>query len=289
MDTAQRCDRQDALDLLPVLDRRRPRRVPPHGQPHSRQADVVHEREEGGAAVRRAERVFVRDADREPCLGRPTSASRAGESKGDSKPLHPSSFARRGGSRCPSLERGAVRLDAWRRRSGSTASAGSGATSTGRGWRRARASRSSPSTTWRRRTCSRTCSSTTRRTASLDQRGRATRRTRSRSTATPFRVLSERDASALPWKEMGVDVVVESTGLFTDREGASQHLDRRRGEGRHLRARHGPGHHDRPRRQRRHSTTPTSTTSSRTPRARRTRSGRWRRSCSTPSGSSRAS
>ena len=39
-----------------------------------------------------------------------------------------------------------------------------------------------------------------------------------------FRVLSERDASALPWKEMGVDVVVESTGLFTDREGASQHL-----------------------------------------------------------------
>src|SRR6266550_6952451 len=39
-----------------------------------------------------------------------------------------------------------------------------------------------------------------------------------------FRVLSERDAAALPWKEMGVDVVVESTGLFTDREGASQHL-----------------------------------------------------------------
>ena len=39
-----------------------------------------------------------------------------------------------------------------------------------------------------------------------------------------FRVLSERDASALPWKDMGVDVVVESTGLFTDREGASQHI-----------------------------------------------------------------
>jgi glyceraldehyde 3-phosphate dehydrogenase len=39
-----------------------------------------------------------------------------------------------------------------------------------------------------------------------------------------FRVLSERDASALPWKEMGVEVAVESTGLFTDREGASQHL-----------------------------------------------------------------
>src|SRR5437867_1607025 len=39
-----------------------------------------------------------------------------------------------------------------------------------------------------------------------------------------FRVLSERDASALPWKEMGVDVVVESTDLFTDHKNASQHL-----------------------------------------------------------------
>jgi glyceraldehyde 3-phosphate dehydrogenase (phosphorylating) len=39
-----------------------------------------------------------------------------------------------------------------------------------------------------------------------------------------FKVLSERDPTALPWQEMGVDVVVESTGLFTDREGASQHL-----------------------------------------------------------------
>jgi glyceraldehyde 3-phosphate dehydrogenase len=40
-----------------------------------------------------------------------------------------------------------------------------------------------------------------------------------------LKVLSERDPAALPWKEMDVDVVVESTGLFTDREGASQHLD----------------------------------------------------------------
>jgi glyceraldehyde 3-phosphate dehydrogenase len=37
-------------------------------------------------------------------------------------------------------------------------------------------------------------------------------------------VLSEREPSALPWKDLGVDVVVESTGLFTDREAASQHL-----------------------------------------------------------------
>jgi glyceraldehyde 3-phosphate dehydrogenase len=39
-----------------------------------------------------------------------------------------------------------------------------------------------------------------------------------------FKVLSERDPTALPWQELGVDVVVESTGLFADREGASQHL-----------------------------------------------------------------
>ena len=38
------------------------------------------------------------------------------------------------------------------------------------------------------------------------------------------KVLSEREPTALPWKDMDVDVVVESTGLFTDRDGASQHL-----------------------------------------------------------------
>jgi glyceraldehyde 3-phosphate dehydrogenase len=39
-----------------------------------------------------------------------------------------------------------------------------------------------------------------------------------------FKVLAEREPSKLPWKDLGVDVVVESTGLFTDRDGASQHL-----------------------------------------------------------------
>jgi glyceraldehyde 3-phosphate dehydrogenase len=38
------------------------------------------------------------------------------------------------------------------------------------------------------------------------------------------RVLAERDPAALPWAELGVDVVIESTGLFTDRENASKHL-----------------------------------------------------------------
>jgi glyceraldehyde 3-phosphate dehydrogenase len=39
-----------------------------------------------------------------------------------------------------------------------------------------------------------------------------------------LKVLAERDPSALPWGELGVDVVIESTGLFTDRESAAKHL-----------------------------------------------------------------
>ena len=40
-----------------------------------------------------------------------------------------------------------------------------------------------------------------------------------------IRVLAERDPADLPWSELGADVVIESTGLFTDRENASKHLD----------------------------------------------------------------
>jgi len=39
-----------------------------------------------------------------------------------------------------------------------------------------------------------------------------------------IRALMERDPSKLPWKDMGVYLAVESTGLFTDREKAAQHL-----------------------------------------------------------------
>jgi glyceraldehyde 3-phosphate dehydrogenase len=42
---------------------------------------------------------------------------------------------------------------------------------------------------------------------------------------TSVRVTSERDPAALPWGDLDVDVVVESTGLFTDRDGAAQHLE----------------------------------------------------------------
>ncbi|MCF6094265.1 ArsJ-associated glyceraldehyde-3-phosphate dehydrogenase [Microaerobacter geothermalis] len=38
------------------------------------------------------------------------------------------------------------------------------------------------------------------------------------------KVLAERDPSQLPWKQMGIDIVVESTGRFTKREDASKHL-----------------------------------------------------------------
>jgi len=40
-----------------------------------------------------------------------------------------------------------------------------------------------------------------------------------------LRVLAERDPGALPWGELGADVVIESTGLFTDRENAAKHLE----------------------------------------------------------------
>jgi glyceraldehyde 3-phosphate dehydrogenase len=39
-----------------------------------------------------------------------------------------------------------------------------------------------------------------------------------------IRLFAERDPAALPWGELGADVVIESTGLFADRENASKHL-----------------------------------------------------------------
>ena len=40
-----------------------------------------------------------------------------------------------------------------------------------------------------------------------------------------LRVVSERDPRNLPWGELGVDVVIESTGFFTDRDKAAMHID----------------------------------------------------------------
>ena len=42
---------------------------------------------------------------------------------------------------------------------------------------------------------------------------------------TEIKVLGEKDPAALPWSDLGADVVIESTGLFTKREDAQKHLD----------------------------------------------------------------
>ena len=65
-------------------------------------------------------------------------------------------------------------------------------------------------------------------------RGRHRRRRRARS-----RRRCERDPAALPWGELDVDVVIESTGRFRARADAEQHLVAGRHEGDRLRAREG--------------------------------------------------
>src|SRR3954467_13993172 len=40
-----------------------------------------------------------------------------------------------------------------------------------------------------------------------------------------LKVFSERDPAALPWSDLGADVVIESTGLFTKRDAAAKHLE----------------------------------------------------------------
>ncbi|TMV51450.1 type I glyceraldehyde-3-phosphate dehydrogenase [Paenibacillus mesophilus] len=39
-----------------------------------------------------------------------------------------------------------------------------------------------------------------------------------------IKVIAERDPGSIPWKELGVDLVMDATGKFTDREGAAKHL-----------------------------------------------------------------
>jgi glyceraldehyde 3-phosphate dehydrogenase len=46
-----------------------------------------------------------------------------------------------------------------------------------------------------------------------------------RAAGEEVKILSERDPAALPWGDLDVDVVVESTGIFTSRDGAQKHLD----------------------------------------------------------------
>jgi glyceraldehyde 3-phosphate dehydrogenase len=46
-----------------------------------------------------------------------------------------------------------------------------------------------------------------------------------RAAGEEVRLFSERDPGSIPWGDLGVDVVLESTGYFTAREGAQKHLD----------------------------------------------------------------
>ena len=65
-----------------------------------------------------------------------------------------------------------------------------------------------------------------------------------------IKVLAERDPAKLPWKDLGVDIVLESTGRFTKAADARKPPRRRRQEGHHLRAGQGRGPDGRPGRER---------------------------------------
>ena len=65
----------------------------------------------------------------------------------------------------------------------------------------------------------------------LDATVELRRRQRSSSTARPIKVFEERDPANLPWGELGVDIVIESTGRFTKAEDARKHIAGRRQEG----------------------------------------------------------
>ena len=65
-----------------------------------------------------------------------------------------------------------------------------------------------------------------------------------------IKVFAERDPAKLPWAEVGAQIVVESTGHFTDADKAKAHLGSTVKKGHHLRSGHQRRHHPRPRRQR---------------------------------------
>jgi glyceraldehyde 3-phosphate dehydrogenase len=39
-----------------------------------------------------------------------------------------------------------------------------------------------------------------------------------------IKIYAQKDPATLPWKDLGIDVVIESTGIFTDKEGAAKHI-----------------------------------------------------------------
>ncbi len=119
------------------------------------------------------------------------------------------------------------------------------------------------------------------------RRGQGARRRASRSTATIIKILAERDPGKLPWGDLGVDVVIESTGFFTNRRHGRVHLDAGAPLRHRLRAR--PPTPTTPSWWASTTTPfdPAETTSSPTPPAPPTASCRWSRSSTTPSASSK--
>ena len=59
----------------------------------------------------------------------------------------------------------------------------------------------------------------------LPRRGQGRGRLHRRRHRRPIKVLAERDPKKLPWKALGIDIVMECTGIFTDKEKAAVHLE----------------------------------------------------------------
>ena len=57
-----------------------------------------------------------------------------------------------------------------------------------------------------------------------------------------IRILAERDPANLPWGDLGVEVVLEATGFFTEASKARAHIDAGANNGRHFRSGQGRGH-----------------------------------------------
>ena len=83
------------------------------------------------------------------------------------------------------------------------------------------------------------------------RRGRRSATASSAQAVRRCKMLSEQDPAALPWGDLGVDVVLESTGFFTDARRRAEASRRWREEGHHLGAGDRPRPHRRARRQRR--------------------------------------